>query len=641
MRILRTLLISQLLSAVILSVAALAVLAIYTQQQLEADEKSARMAITQILEHHITGDGKVLSRQLDRSFRLKSLRISQLDNTMLHEQNINGDKTPVATLLLELFGTQFKSQSLRNEQHNVQVTYQLDFSARLAQFQLMVLVLFLLPFLIGWLPVLLSKSSITRSYRRTTIAVNELIDRFIKDPQKAEPDWQKIPPEFSDINTALQKLANYTRSQYNEMASNAHQIAEEAYKDPVTALPNRNRFVQFYEENIRQNDNNEFGVFAITRCTELQNLNQTRGYQEGDNYVREVAELIKKLSGTYKDHKIYRLNSSDFGILLPRVTPKEAENFALQLQSRLNEYQKMAELDSVAYTGLVTYESGKALGELLAIADTSISLAQTKQPNAWHLQKESSGLEMASGGYGNQNWRNVIDDVLTNHRISLLAQLIQPSNRSAKAYSEILVRFKTQEGQILPTASFLAMAEKLDRIVAVDRLIIETALVTIKNKNLQDQYFGLNLSARCVHDDQFVIWLERRLLKDAHIAAKLVFEVTEFGLQQNLKTSKRFIDMVHRAGARVTVEKFGVGITSFKFFRDLKPDYVKMDGSYTRHINEDKNNQYFMRLMIDLAHRIGVGVFAESVETQEEKHMLESLFIDGNQGYYVGKPAPL
>ena len=641
MRILRTLLISQLLSAVILAGAALVTLVFYTQQQLESAQRSARTAMEQILEHHITGDGKVLSRQLDRSFSLKSLRVSQLDGTVLHEQNLNGDHAPLASWLLQLFGSEFKAQTVRNQQQNIQLSYQLDFSARLQQFQQMLLILLLLPFLLGWLPVLLSKSSISRSYRRTTTAVNELIDRFIKDPQKAEPDWQKIPAEFADINTALQKLANYTRSQYNQMASNAHQIAEEAYKDPVTELPNRNRFVQYYEENIRQNENNEFGVFAITRCTELQTLNQTRGYQEGDNYIREVAGIIKKLSGTYKDHKIYRLNSSDFGILLPRVTPKEAENFALQLQSRLNEYQKVAELDSVAYTGLVTYESGKALGELLAVADTSISLAQTKQSNSWHLQKESAGLEMSSGGYGNQNWRNVIDDVLSNHRISLLAQLIQPSNRSSKAYSEILVRFKTQEGQTLPTASFLAMAEKLDRIVAVDRLIIETALTTIKNKNLQDQYFGLNLSARCVHDDQFVIWLERRLLKDAHIAAKLIFEVTEFGLQQNLKTSKRFIDMVHRAGARVTVEKFGVGITSFKFFRDLKPDYVKMDGSYTRHINDDKNNQYFMRLMIDLAHRIGVGVFAESVETQEEKHMLESLFIDGNQGYYVGKPAPL
>ncbi|WP_335738608.1 GGDEF domain-containing protein [Rheinheimera metallidurans] len=617
------------------------ILTMYTQQQLNTSEDNAKTAIEQILANHITGDGKVLSRQLDRSFNLKSLRVSQLDGTVLHEQNVNGNKAPLGAWLLQLFGSEFKPQMLRNQEHNIQLNYQLDFSARLEQFQLMLLMLMLLPFVLGWFPVLLSKRSITRSYRRTTSAVNDLIDRFIQDPQKAEPNWQKIPIEFSEINTALQKLANYTRSQYNEMASNANQIAEEAYKDSVTGLPNRNRFVQYYEDNIRNNESNDFGVFAITRCTELQTLNQTRGFQEGDGYIREIAELIKKLCGGYKEHRIYRLNSSDFGILLPRITPKEAENFALQLQSRFNEYQKSSELDSVAYTGLVCYESGKALGELLAIADTSISLAQTKQPNAWHLQKESSGLEMASGGYGNQNWRNVIDDVLTNNRISLLAQLIQPSNRSAKAYSEILVRFKTQEGQILPTASFLAMAEKLDRIVAVDRLIIETALTTIKNKNLQDQYFGINLSARCVHDDQFIIWLERRLLKDAHIAAKLVFEVTEFGMQQNLKTSKRFIDMAHRAGSRVTVEKFGVGITSFKFFRDLKPDYVKMDGSYTRHINEDKNNQYFMRLMIDLAHRIGVGVFAESVETQEEKHMLESLFIDGNQGYYVGKPAPL
>ena len=641
MRIFRTLLISQLLSAIILASVTVVALSLYTQQQLERSQKQATVTIEQILSHQLTGDGKILSRQLDRSFALKTLRISQLDGTILHEQNQNKNGAAFATALLELFGSKFTARTVRNQEQNIQISFQLDFTEPLSAYQQLVLILILSPLLIGWLPILISKSSVSRSYRRTTAAVNELIDRFIKDPQKAEPDWQKIPAEFADINTALQKLANYTRSQYNQMASNAHQIAEEAYKDPVTELPNRNRFVQYYEENIRQNENNEFGVFAITRCTELQTLNQPRGYQEGDNYIREVAGVIKKLSGTYKDHKIYRLNSSDFGILLPRVTPKEAENFALQLQSRLNEYQKVAELDSVAYTGLVTYESGKALGELLAVADTSISLAQTKQSNSWHLQKESAGLEMSSGGYGNQNWRNVIDDVLSNHRISLLAQLIQPSNRSSKAYSEILVRFKTQEGQTLPTASFLAMAEKLDRIVAVDRLIIETALTTIKNKNLQDQYFGLNLSARCVHDDQFVIWLERRLLKDAHIAAKLIFEVTEFGLQQNLKTSKRFIDMVHRAGARVTVEKFGVGITSFKFFRDLKPDYVKMDGSYTRHINDDKNNQYFMRLMIDLAHRIGVGVFAESVETQEEKHMLESLFIDGNQGYYVGKPAPL
>ena len=160
----------------------------------------------------------------------------------------------------------------------------------------------------------------------------------------------------------------------------------------------------------------------------------------------------------------------------------------------------------------------------------------------------------------------------------------------------------------------------------------------IKTRNFTEKFFGINVTASSAHSDQFVIWLERRLLKDSNIASKLIFEVSEFGLQQNIKASKRFIDMVHRVGARITVERFGVGLTSFKFFRDLKPDFIKMDASYTRGLEEDKNNQYFMRLMVDLAHRIGVSVFAEGVESQEEKHIIETLCLDGVQGYYIEKP---
>ena len=67
------------------------------------------------------------------------------------------------------------------------------------------------------------------------------------------------------------------------------------------------------------------------------------------------------------------------------------------------------------------------------------------------------------------------------------------------------------------------LAKEGNKIIAVDRMIIETALTTIKERNMQDQYFGINLSPRTVHDDQFVIWLERRLLKDANIAFASLF----------------------------------------------------------------------------------------------------------------------
>lgn len=640
MKIFRTLFIVQILCTLVLQAVLIFAVVTNLQQQQQQLTTAQQQLISSALTQLADDDYAALAQKLRTSLNLQQLTLTAADGTVLADFNSTTNTPSLPAQLSTLAGFPRELAMVKNADKSLQVQFKPNLDSQDQSVMQVLWIILLAPLFLVIVPALVAPVQAKSIMAKLNRSLSSAMDRFMRDPQANLPDLD-LPAEFDEVYLTLQRFGDFSQQQFSEMSRSAKLVAEDAYKDTVTNLPNRNRFVQYYEEHLRDSNHVDFGIFAIVRCTELQTINQSRGYQEGDKYIREVASVTEKAAGTYRDAMVYRLNSSDFGVLIPRITAKEAENFGMLLQSKFNEYQKLTELDSVAYTGMVSYQAGRALGELLAIADTAISLAQTKQTNYWHLQKDDSSMEGASMGYGNQNWRNVIDDVLANNRIALLTQSIQPANRSTKTYSEILVRFNTSEGQLLPTASFLAMAEKLDKIIAVDRLIIETALHTIKTKNLQDQYFGLNLSARCVHDDQFIIWLERRLLKDASIANKLVFEISEFGLQQNLKTSKRFIDMIHRAGARITVEKFGTGITSFKFFRDLKPDFVKMDGSYTRHIDDDKNNQYFMRLMIDLAHRIGVNVFAESVETQEEKHMLESLFIDGTQGYYIGKPTPI
>ncbi|GLX77205.1 hypothetical protein tinsulaeT_05450 [Thalassotalea insulae] len=437
--------------------------------------------------------------------------------------------------------------------------------------------------------------------------------------------------DLPELNNGINEI----NEMVNELISDKGVLKKEAYIEPLTQFENRTRFVQYFES---KNETVDFGVLTITRCSELQTVNQIHGYTEGDNYICKVADILKKACSKYQFAKIFRLNSSDFATILPNTTLKDAENYAEDISNYFNEYQQASDLDSVGYTGLVYFDKSNSLGELLALADTGISVAQTKQINAWYAQTDTDILASSSASYGNQNWRQEIDNVIDNHRVKLLVQQIKPTTRSARVYNEILARFLNSNEEMLPTASFIAMAEKLDKIVAIDKLIIETAITEISRKNLTEQHFGINISARTIHDEQFMIWLERRLLKEARIAKNLVFEISEFGLQQNIKTSKRFIDMIHRVGARITVERFGVGLTSFKFFRDLKPDFIKMDSIYTRDIDEDKNNQYFLRLMVDLAHRLSITVLAESVESQEEKFMLEKLFVDGCQGFYLGKP---
>lgn len=525
------------------------------------------------------------------------------------------------------------------KQLGLSVEYQLNFVAEYT----LVISFILLSTVLSFALVIFAASMSAKRHK----TVFKIISRQIKN-ELALINNTSLPNTENSVSDSeileipeLKQGINDIKELMTKQLENTVNLEQEAYVDHLTKLDNRNRFVQFYESQVVQESPVRFGVLIITRCSELQTINQIHGYKEGDNYIVNVAKLIQRAIATYSNSSVFRLNSSDFACILPNIELTEAEKFTKELTILFNEYQHASDLDSVAYSGLVHFDKSKPLGELLALADTGVSIAQTQNSNSWYSQKDTDILQKDSANYGNQNWRQEIDSVLENQRITLLLQPIQPNGRNNKVYGEILARFLNSNDEMLPTASFIAMAEKLDKIIAVDRLIIETTINQIISKNMYEHSFGINISARSISDEHFMIWLERKLLREPKVAPRLIFEISEYGLQQNIKTSKRLIDMLHRVGSRITVERFGVGLTSFKFFRDLTPDYIKMDSSYTRDIDDDKNNQYFLRLMVDLAHRLSISVLAESVESQEEKHTLEKLFIDGCQGFYIGKPAPL
>lgn len=584
-------------------------------------------------------DLQTFAKNIKLQYNLDKLIIKDTENQVIYSNPGNQNYLPLLISQLQSASPFIRSQHGAGSDLGLKVEFTLRFELISKLIQNAFIIVFLLILVISFVPFITLKLTLRQASNKVGDAISQMVDDYIEaDNKNGQLDSSIASGTISNIFPSIVRLNTFLKRKQKDIESSAIDIKREAYKDTVTGLGNRNLFIENYEQQIENADKPSFGTLAVIRCSELNLINQTRGYQQGDEYIKDVCEIITQAIGTYSGSTCYRLNSSDFAAILLNVPVKEAEKLGELLQSKFTEYQQHVELSSVANIGIVSFDTGKPLSPLLAQVDTAISMAQSKSTNGFHIQKESDIMDNVSATFGNQNWRQVIDDVLNNNRIQLMIQTITPTSRSAKAYSEIFARFKTAEEHILPTSSFLAMSEKLNQHTHVDRLVIEEAINAIKTRNLNDQFFGLNVSAKSAHDEQFSIWLERRLLKDNAIAAKLIFEVSEFGLQQNVKASKRFIDMVHRVGARITVERFGVGLTSFKFFRDLKPDFIKMDASYTRGLEEDKNNQYFMRLMVDLAHRIGVTVLAEGVETQEEKHIIQQLCLDGAQGYYIEKP---
>ena len=615
---------------IILSSIAFFVLSNYVTQQTLAQQKTIQTISQQFVDNDIPV--KELTAKLSTILNAKNdyqTLIIKRDSSILFDYQNNYIHP------LESFVGQRKTVSV--SELNLQVQYQLNFIDVINLLTQLFIGVIALSILFVFISARLNyKLQLTIFGIISKQISDELAQINNSDFITKAPDNQQLL-EIPALEEGIAEIKSMMTKQFHDTAS----LEIEAHVDSLTGIENRNRFVQFYENEIISDSPVNFGVLLITRCSELQTINQVHGYSSGDNYIVKVAEIIKETLVSRPTGRIFRLNSSDFATILPNMTLKGAEDYANELMLKFNDYQQINELDSVAYSGLVYFDQSKPLGELLALADTGVSVAQTQKVNSWYSQKDIDILTDASANFGNQNWRQEIDGVLSSGRIKLLLQPIQPTGRNNRVYGEVLARFLNANDDMLPTATFIAMAEKLDKITDVDRLIIDTAIKEITSKNMLDSSYGINISPRSINNQHFMIWLERKLLREPNAASRLVFEISELGLQQNIKTAKRLVDMLHRVGSRVTVERFGVGLTSFKFFRDLTPDYIKMDSSYTRDIDDDKNNQYFLRLMVDLAHRLGISVLAESVESQEEKHTLEKLFIDGCQGYYVGKPAKL
>lgn len=443
----------------------------------------------------------------------------------------------------------------------------------------------------------------------------------------------KLNGELNPLKQALEDCRHQLKVQLDTLTQENEKLHKVAYQDPITGFASRPRFTNKLET-INNPDIPQFGLMVMVKATELANINQHQGRSAGDDYLARVANCIRKTCTKYPDAQCYRVSSADFAVFIPDTVLKDGPKFLDELKVYLDEYQQMTKTESVAHIGLVPYQQGVEAIHLLTLADTAVSIAQTLGPNSYHIQEKLDGNEQ----FGDDRWKLAIHDLISRKALKFYQQPIQPCRTEIEVYRELLARFYNSEGKFLPTTTVIAMAERHGMSTELDKLVVISALKMLKENPTINGNFGVNISAFSAHQELFVGWLKDILGKQKYIASRLVFEINESGMQSNLGASHKFVRDVHSVGSRVSIERFGMSFTSFKFFSEVRPDYIKLDGSYTSNIDEDNNNKFFVRMMVDVARRIGIRVIATSVERQEEKLTLEKLLVDGLQGYYIAQP---
>ncbi len=444
--------------------------------------------------------------------------------------------------------------------------------------------------------------------------------------------YDNIP--FEDLRNQLQNQDKKYKEQLDNATKRIAHLENASNYDELTNLNNRQAFRIAFNKTLKRVPSAKPNFLAIIRASEIAVVNNERGYQMGDKYIRDVAGMLKTAINRIPKAQAYRIAGGDFAVLIANIEENVPNLFYSELHMQISAYQKANNLTGVCYCGFTIYKQNEVAEEILSRADLALAKAQTGPVNGYVLQTESTQGFLQ----GEIHWRETVLDIINRRTLRLYYQPIKSMNISITPYVEIFSRFVSREGDELSTEHVLAAAMRHDLLVKLEEMIIDT--IISRYLALKDHTFriGINLTANALISTSFLLWLERTLLRVPEVTKNMVFEVDETVLASNLVGAERLFSLLNRTGAYTSISHFGRGLDSFKLYHELRPNYIKLDPNLSQNFDKELTTQQFIRMIIEVSHRLGCVVIAEGVEDSTQRTNLETLYVDAIQGYLIARP---
>ncbi|MBL4653765.1 MAG: EAL domain-containing protein [Flavobacteriales bacterium] len=462
-------------------------------------------------------------------------------------------------------------------------------------------------------------------------------NQALKIAEREFPIVTNIPKtrELKRIVLAMNKMSQKVESIINKLSTRAEQHRRQTYEDNLTGLFNRQYFITALEHKIKDPEQAGNGYITIVRINHFAEYNKNFGHQAGDDLLQSIAKLLMQTSEKINIAALSRLSGVDFAAILPLADFKIATQFAQTLSHAFSMMNH--EHAQHIHIGMAPFEQTSTTGNTLANADTALASVQHQGTGNYNIQQTQSEA------MGNHAWKILIQKSLLEERITFLMQPIMYAHTKPKQgtlYHEVLMRIQNSSGENISPASFSAMAERVNLHLQVDQYVIQH-VIQLLNKRKVQSCLAVKISALHLNNANFLFWLQELLQQHTSVASKLYFEISEHGLAQNIEASRNFIDLVQKQHGKVIMEHFGTQKESFQTLRQLKVDYIKLDGSYVAGIMENNEHQSFIQTLVDTAYSLDIKTIVEHVETQEEADYFKNLGILAMQGYLIGKPSTL
>ncbi|THB65335.1 MAG: EAL domain-containing protein [Gammaproteobacteria bacterium] len=463
-------------------------------------------------------------------------------------------------------------------------------------------------------------------------------DLITKDGESIHMSW--FHSSLSDKGTQKHKILTIGLD-ISERKQAEDNLGWLASHDALTGLYNRRRFSDDLERIIETNQRyHRLSALLYFDLDHFKEVNDICGHHTGDGLLKQVAELLKRTAR--ESDVVARLGGDEFGVIVQEVEIKTlthtAARFVEELSSiKYNDNKREASVTASIGISLVP-DHGKSVEEIIANADIAMYQAKESGRNCWHLfdEKEHDKNRVHERGYWNERLKFALNEDL----ISVYYQPVVNSVTGEVEFYEALLRIFDEKGSPYPAEKIISAAERSGLIQELDERIIEKvvaqqAALEIRGVNVR---LSVNLSGLSLNNRMLLSHIQKAMMQFDVNPASLIFEISEAAAVADIGAASEIMHGIKNLGCQFALDDFGVGFSSLYYLKQLPIDYIKIDGSFIRKIEDNHEDQQLVKALVEVAKAFGQYTIAEYVETKESLDMLSGMGVNYVQGYYISYP---
>lgn len=445
--------------------------------------------------------------------------------------------------------------------------------------------------------------------------------RFITTP---EPNTL----EFKAVVNSMNTLSGRIKDMLAQEAARLEQWRRDAQLDGITKLLNRAPFIGKLNAVLDRDDISSSGVLTMVRLPGLIELNRIEGRAVVDNLLTQFGSTLNRFANDHELWEAGRLNGSDFVVLSP--AEDDPKSTATLIQRALIGIVKGLQINALNNLPAASthYRAGEEIGSILTRLDASLLNAEKEGESTLLIATATEqGVSQGDAKDQGKHWREILETAFEQNDFQLASFPVV--NMTGELIHQECPARLLKDGTLIPAGEFLPWVNRLNLTTELDKQAVTLAL---KSLNEQSNHIGVNISANALEDDSFISWLYDTLKAAPKEASRLWLEIPEYGVYHRLEAFRQMCRLLKPLGCRIGIEHVGQEIKQLGLLHDLGIDYVKIDVSMVRDVDQNPANQTMLRALCTIVHSIGLTAIAELVMNEKEWDTLQGLGLDGATG---------